>query len=185
MCINLVKDVQAEAVSNEPSDHVTTRKVSSASGLVKSPSWPSFKDAFYQSITATNDFTGTSSFLLTRHRQDTMEYHNPSSDDKDITTCYQPVEERDVFYVSTSHSSVQNKGDEKIDMNGPLCEDHSANVAEETSSCLQTIGQVTYCMSQIPQPIWLDEDSPLVILDGSSQPITISVPTSSSGKKRL
>ena len=180
MYVDIVQELPAEAVSNEPSGHVVTRKASSALNIAKSPSWPSFKYAI-QPMTAMN---GIDKVPLS---QDTPVHH----DDDITTTSCQPAEEQDALYFSINHSSLHNKGDETMDINGPFCEglsgciddysDYSTNKAEEGSYCLLTFVP-NYYIPENP-PIIVVDESPLVLQDGPNEVITVSVPTSTSGKK--
>ena len=177
--VDIVQEIPVEAVSDEPSGHVATRKASSASKIVKSPT---LKDAV-RPMTAMNDIDSVTVPQDIRH------------DDNDVTTIsHQPAKEQDAMYFSVTHSSLHNKGnDEAMDINGPIrpfCEglsgcvddysDYSTNEAEEGSYCLSAFVPVNYYMPENPQPIVVEE-SPLVFQD---EALTVSVPsTSSSGKK--
>lgn len=176
--------VVAEAVSNEPTSHVVTRKAPSATKIVKSPSWPTLKHAI-RPMTAMND---VDSVILPQ------DLHH---DDNNVTTTScQPAEEQDVLYFSVNHSSLHNKGNETMDINGPIrpfCEglsgcvddysDYSTNEAEEGSYCLSTFVPVNYYIPENPLPITVEE-SPLVLQDGPNEALTVSFPTSSNSSKK-
>ena len=173
--------VVAEAVNNEPSSHEATRKASSAANIVKSPSWPTLKHAV-RPMTAMN---GIDSVTLP---QDMPVCHH---DDNDVTTTScQPAEEQDALYFSVNHSSLHNKGNEAMDINRPFYEglsrdnysDYSTYEAEEGSNYLSTFVPINYYIPENPLPIMVEE-SPVVFQDGPNEIITVSAPTSSSGKK--
>ena len=180
-----VQPLQAKTVSTEPSSHGVTRKASSASGFVKSPSWPSLKHAI-QPITLINDVSIDPPLPC-----DTVVCH----DNNDVTTtACQPTEEQDALYFSVNKSSLHNKGDEIMDINGPFCEglsgciddysDHATNQPEEGSTCMLTLNSECCYIPEKPLPIVI-EDSPLVLQDDPNETITVSLPTNStsSGKK--
>ena len=178
ICVYLVQPV--EVASDEPNNHAVTTRDSSVSAFVKSSSWPSLQNALCQPITRTDDIN-----RVIPYAQDTAIY------DKVTTVPCQPAEDQDALYISTNYSSLPNKADETIDINGPFCEGLSGYVDDYsdygTNQCEEEGIQFlvpNYCKPQSPQSHWL-EDSPLVMQDEHSPTITVSVPssTTTSGKK--
>lgn len=58
------------------------------------------------------------------------------------------------------------------------CSDCTTNEAIEGSSC----AQINYLEPQIPQSNWFEDNSPLVMQDGSTQSVKISAPSTTNGK---
>ena len=176
ICIHLVQPV--EAMNNESSDYAVTRRAPLvASSFVKSSSWPLLQNAIRQPIPGMNDNNSVMAPL-----QDTVVY------DTVTTVPCQPAEDQDALYISINHSSLHNKGDEAINFDGPFsedddCSDFTTDEAVEGSSCVQIIDP-NYCKPQTPQSNWVEDNSPLVIRDGSAPTSgTISTSTSTTSGK--
>ena len=190
MCllIIIVQELPAEIVSDEPSDHEITRKVSVRAGFAK-PSSSSLQSTFHQPLTGMDvDSNGDSP--LPQHKHKTLAYQtNPlsgvvnshpcsdSSHDNEVTTtCYQP-EGHDFPCTSMNYTSAYTR-DEKMLVGGPIyCEGLSGNIDDYSDYVVP----MNYCMPEVPQLIMLDE-SPLVMQDGPSQTVTTILMTAS-GKK--
>ena len=163
-------------MNNEPSDCAVTRRASSdTSSFVKSSSWPLLQNAIRQPVPGMNDINS-----VIVPPEDTVVY------DMVTTVPCQPIEDQDALYISIGHSSLRNRGDETINFDGPFredddCSDCTTDEAIEGSSCVQIIDP-NYSRPQIPQSNWLEDNSPLMMQDGSTQSVTISAPSTTNGK---
>lgn len=166
----LVQRIQAEPVSNELGCHKVTREASSAPNFQTTPS---LQSAAHQPRSI--DIHSGSSLIECRE-----DIGIDSSDGSKVTTCHQPVKERDAQYFSANPTSLHNKGHEEIDLKGLFCEVQSKNIDDynDYSTKITEEGlQTTIYIPESPQPIML-EVSPLVIQDDPCEVITISFSTS-------